>query len=267
MPESNTPQLKQDPKIIQTWMFRKWQEFPSLTFIFVFGAVVSLAIGIFTEFIIYWFLGVFLAMFAVYMMNSSLKSSSLMLSKDQFPRIFEIFERVCYKLGANPNHIRLYIKQSPVYNAFALGIIQKAVILHSSLVDDFTDEELEVVIAHEVAHIVSGHTVFLAFIPRQDIPFLELVTGFYSRNCEYTCDRAAVAVTKNVVSCVTAMLKLCAGAKVSKSIDYTSFGDQIKMAQYDIGVFLAELSSSHPVPVKRIKAILNFAKNHLEKRI
>jgi len=269
MPENNSEfsSLKKDPAVIHPWMYRKWEEFPALTFIFIFVAIVSLAIGLFSEYILYWLVGIVLTLFSVYMMNSSHKSSSLLLSKDQFPRIFDIFEKICIKMGENPNKIRIYIKQDPYYNAFAFGVLQKSVVLHSALVDDFTDEELAVVIAHEVAHISAGHTIFLSFIPRSDIQFLEVILGFYSRNCEYTCDRAAIAVTKSVVSSVTAMLKLVAGGKVSKSIDYTSFGEQIKISQYDFGVFLAELGSSHPVPVKRIKAMLTFAKDHLEKKI
>jgi len=270
MPE-NKPQdfnqLKQDTIVIQPWMYRKWQEFPALTFLFLFVILVSVAVGIFTELLLYWIGGIFLFIFNMYLMNSDFKSSALLLNKDQFPRIYEIFEKICIRMGANAKNIRLYITFSPVYNAFAFGVFQKSIVLHSSIVDDFTDKEIEVILAHELAHIMAGHTVVLSFLPQANLPFLDLFFGFYSRNTEYTCDRAAVAVTKDVTACVTAMLKLVAGAKVSKSIDYSTFGEQIKSVQYDLGVFLAELSASHPMPLKRIKATLNFAKNHLEKKI
>lgn len=259
--------FKSDPDFIKPWMYRKWQEFPSIAFVIVSFISVSVAIGVFSEFLVYWFLGIFGIIFNVYLANSYFKASALMLHRNQFPRLYTIFEEVCGKMGIVPNSIRLYIVQSPAYNAFAFGIFQKCVVFHSSLVDDFTDEELKVIMAHELAHIQAGHTIISSFLPQISNPVAELFLGFYSRNCEYSCDRAAVAVVKDVPAAVKAMLKLVAGGKISKSIDYTSFGDQIKSIKGDFGVFLAELTASHPVPTKRVREILRFAKGNLEKRV
>lgn len=264
MPDKS--EIKKDPEIILPWMYRKWEEFPSLFFGILLLFAVTIAFNAFTALIALWLLGLFLVLLLVYLENSNFKSRALLLNKSQLPHLYEIFERVCVRMGMNASEIRLFVQQDPTYNAFAFGIFQKAVIFNSSVVDDFSDDEIEVIMAHELAHLQAGHTIISSFVPRNSQYFSEIFLGFWSRNKEYTCDRAAVAVTKNVPACVRVQLKLAVGSKLSKSIDYSSFGEQIRSVKGDFGVWLAELMSTHPVTTKRIKAILDFSRETLEFR-
>ncbi len=265
MPENST-EFRKDPQIIKPWMYRKWQEFPSLAFLVASTFIVSAAIGLLTDLLNFWLFGLFLVIFLTYIENSRFKGSALLINKNQYPRLYEIFEKSCLRMGMNPNKIRLYIVYSPVYNAFAFGIFQKSVVFNSALIDDFEDQEIESIMVHELAHLDAGHTIITSFIPKINNPVVDFLSGFYSRNCEYTCDRAALAVTKNLPANITAHTKLMVGKNIAKSIDYSSFGDQIKSVKGDFGVWLAETASTHPINTKRVRALLRFANNHLEKR-
>ena len=268
MPDKNA-EIKKDPVVIESWMFRKKEEIPSLIYSIFLLILLSLLLNQFESLFYLWFIGIFLIIFTAYIMNSTEKGTSLLITRDQLPEIFELFEKLSNKLGVK--NVRLYIKQSPVYNAFAFGVFQKTIVLHSSLVDDFSKEELEFVLAHELGHIKAGHTVANAFIPKlPTLPFPfsivnEILSGFYDRNCEYTCDRCAIAVTKNPVAGVKTILKLMAGKSVVNKADFSSLADQIRGSR-DIGVWLAELVSTHPFPVKRINHMLKFSKEVLVKR-
>lgn len=266
MPEN---EIKKDPLIIESWMFRKKEEIPSLVYsIFLLG-LLSVLLDQFGTLLFWTFFGIFIIIFTTYIKNSREKAASLLITRDQLPEIYELFEKLSNKLGIK--NVRLYIKYSPDYNAFAFGVFQKAIVLHSALVDDFSKEELEFVLAHELGHIKAGHTVANAFIPKlPNLPFPfsiinDILSGFYDRNCEYTCDRCAVAVTKNPIAGVKTILKLMAGKSVVEKADFSSLADQIRGSR-DFGVWLAELVTTHPFPVKRINHILKFSKEVLLKR-
>jgi len=268
MPENNPEKYKSpEPEIIEAWMFRKKEELPSLLYSLYLLAFVVIISKTYSDFFYLWVGGILLFIIGSYLMNNSQRGRSLRVTHDQLPEIYEPFEKMCKKLGLK--NVNLYITQNPVYNAFSFGIVQKSVVFHSSLIDDFTQEEIEWVMAHELGHIKAGHTVLGVFIPRippslfSFIP--EIFFGFYHRNAEYTCDRCAVAVTKNPVAGVKATLKLIAGSKVAKRIDYSTFANQIRDAR-DFGVWLAELQASHPFGTKRINHILQFSKEVLIKK-
>lgn len=268
MADSNPEKYKSvEPEIIEAWMFRKKEELPSLLYALYLLSFFIILSNSFGNFIVFWLVGILFICLSIYTSNNSLRGRSLKINKDQLPELYLPFEKMCLQL--NLKNVNLYVTQNPVYNAFAFGILQKSVVFHSSLIDDFTQEEVEWVMAHELGHIKAGHTLLSAFIPRiPPSPFTfisEAIFGFYHRNAEYTCDRCAVALTKNPVSGVKATLKLIAGSKVAKRIDYSTFADQIRSAR-DFGVWFAELQASHPFGTKRINHILLFSKEVLIKK-
>jgi Zn-dependent protease with chaperone function len=268
MPENNPEKYKSpEPKIIEAWMFRKKEELPSLLYALYLLAFIIILFNSFGNFTYLWLTGIFITCLGIYIFNNTLRGMSLRVTRDQLPELYEPFEKMCQKLGLK--NVNLYVIQNPAYNAFAFGILQKSVVFHSSLIDDFSQDEVEWVMAHELGHIKAGHTLLNAFIPRippSPISFIpEIVFGFYNRNAEYTCDRCAVAVTKNPVAGVKATLKLIAGSKIAKKIDYSTFAEQIRGAR-DFGVWFAELQASHPFGTKRINHILQFSKEVLIKK-
>lgn len=104
--------------------------------------VVFIAVGI-------WFIIAYLGHSS--MINASAKSHSL-ARKDNM-RIYNLTENLCISVGMKMPKLRII--DSPALNAFASGINDDSytVTLTQGIIDKLDDDELEGVIAHELAHI------------------------------------------------------------------------------------------------------------------
>ena len=54
----------------------------------------------------------------------------------------------------------LYVSQTPVFNAGAYGVDDPFIVLHSAALELLDDDELRVLLAHEMGHVVSGHALY-----------------------------------------------------------------------------------------------------------
>jgi Zn-dependent protease with chaperone function len=92
--------------------------------------------------------------------RSELLGHSVKVSDRQFPRIQEIVKQCATTLDiAMPS---VYIVNQPTLNAATYGTNDDSFIMvHSALIDHFTDEELLTVIGHECGHIHNHHVVYL----------------------------------------------------------------------------------------------------------
>jgi heat shock protein HtpX len=104
--------------------------------------VVLIAVGL-------WFLIAYLSHSAIIKATSGART----LSRKENMRVYNLTENLCMSIGMPMP--KLYIIDSPVLNAFASGIDKNsyAVTLTSGIINRLNDEELEGVIAHELAHI------------------------------------------------------------------------------------------------------------------
>jgi Zn-dependent protease with chaperone function len=111
----------------------------------------------------------------------------------------------------------LFVQQSPVVNAFTGGVKRPVIVLHSSLIERLTDEEVLAVVAHEVGHIHAEHVLYLtaarliealAGAALASAPVAAIVTQIltgtmragllaWARRAELSCDRAALLVTQD----------------------------------------------------------------------
>src|SRR4029079_3040807 len=134
-----------------------------------------------------------------------------------FPRIHGLVRQCSDTL-----HIPIptvYIINNPTLNAATYGTTEDSFIMvHSALVDHFSDEELLTVIGHECGHIHNSHVVYLtalhyltrvagAFIPWIVIPAM-IPLNELSRRAEITCDRAGMLCSKNEQVAARALTKL-----------------------------------------------------------
>lgn len=91
-----------------------------------------------------------------YFANSAMiqaAAQSKPLERKENMRIYNLTENLCMSVGMKMP--QLFIIDSPALNAFASGINEKtyAVTLTTGIIEHLNDEELEGVIAHELAHI------------------------------------------------------------------------------------------------------------------
>lgn len=96
-----------------------------------------------------WFLIAWMSHSAIIRMSTGSRS----LDRKENMRVYNILENLCI---ANGLHMpKLYIINDTSLNAFASGLSSRsyAISLSSGIIDKLTDDELEGVIAHELAHI------------------------------------------------------------------------------------------------------------------
>ena len=124
-----------------------------------------------------------------------------------------------------PTVPELYVSQTPVFNAGAYGVDEPFVVLHSAALELLGEEELRVLIAHEMGHVVSGHSLYrtiaeiLLAVSLGSLPFLagvallpiRLAILEWSRKAELSADRAGLLGSQNMLASQQLFMKM-AGA-------------------------------------------------------
>jgi Zn-dependent protease with chaperone function len=210
-------------------------------------------------------------------------ASAVRVTPRQCGRIHTLLEEACSILDVPLP--ALFLTQTPIVNAFALGREKPLMVLHTGLVEHMTEEELLGVIAHELGHIHCGHTVYL--IPllllhalakeggRQlgvgellSTPILMALLE-WQRKAEYSADRAAVLVTQNPDAMFSALFKLTGGSpKIFEQMDREEYLKQAEeFDRLDDGKLnrwykvALERGKSHPNPVIRAREILRYGES------
>jgi Zn-dependent protease with chaperone function len=201
-----------------------------------------------------------------------LLGQSVKVSDRQFPRIHGITKRACDTLQiAMP---QVFVVNSPIFNAGTFGTNEDSfVIVHSALIDQYSDEELLTVIGHECGHIHNSHVAYLTalhyltymagmFLPWILQPAL-VALRTWSRRAEVTCDRAGMLVSKDQKAAERAITKLAVGSsKLYEEFNVDAFLEQNEEGSHGIGKYM-EVFASHPWLPKRVLAMRVFAESRL----
>ncbi|MEP6923349.1 MAG: M48 family metallopeptidase [Pyrinomonadaceae bacterium] len=213
----------------------------------------------------------------------SFMASAVRVTPTQCPDLHAKLQIACTTLGVDMPE--LYVQQNPIVNAFTGGVDKPVIVLHSSLIERLSDEEVLAVVAHEVGHIHAEHVLYLtaarliealATVALSATPIVgiikELITATmrgallaWARRAELSCDRAALLVVQDPHIIGRTMMKLCGGTFATK-VDYEQFLLQARDFQknYDekkLDRFWADILSSgmsHPFPVWRVSEILKW---------
>jgi Zn-dependent protease with chaperone function len=194
---------------------------------------------------------------------------------NQFPRVHNLAVRCAETLGiAVPT---MYIVNNPQANAATYGTNDDSfIMIHSGLVDHFSDEELMSVIGHECGHIHNSHVVYLTamhYLKTMASIFLSwiampagLALSGWSRRAEITCDRAGMLCSKSLDVSTRALAKLALGShKLYDELNMEAFLDQYEEGKDGVGKY-AEITASHPWLPKRVKALRTFAESSLYRK-
>ena len=207
--------------------------------------------------------------------KNQLLGNAVRVGPKQFPRVHNLVLQCAETLGITPP--TLYITNSPVMNAMTFGTNDDSfIIVHSALVDYFTDEELLSVIGHEAGHIHNSHVVYLTalyYLRHMASIFLkwivvpaEIALASWLRRAEITCDRAGLLCCKDVEVSSRALAKLALGSnKLSAEFNIDAFADQYQESKEGVGRY-AEITASHPWISRRMKAIKAFSESELYRR-
>ncbi len=208
-------------------------------------------------------------------LRNQLLGSAVRVSDRQFPRIQRIAQHCADTLHIAVPHI--YIVNEPHLNAATYGTNEEAfVMVHSALVDHYTDEELMTVIGHECGHIHNSHVVYLTALHvltrvagalvRWAMEPAVVALLAWSRRAEITCDRAGMLCSKSTEVSGRALTKLALGSrKLYEEFNLEAFLEQYEEGKEGIGKYM-EAFASHPYLPKRVLAMRVFGESALYKK-
>ena len=207
-------------------------------------------------------------------------SSTIKCSEKQFPRVTSLLNEAVNILDAEQTP-EIYVAQSPVLNAGAIGVDKPFISLNSELVRHFSDEELLGVIAHELAHVMSGHVLYktllwlltnmglmLLQLPLSQLVLMGIVAALkeWDRKSELSADRAALLVTQDAKVAYTTLMKLAGGFQddqmnidefFAQADEYDSHGNVVDSVYKTLNL----ITQSHPFPVLRINDLKHWYEN------
>ncbi|HEY9640053.1 MAG TPA: M48 family metallopeptidase [Coleofasciculaceae cyanobacterium] len=207
-------------------------------------------------------------------------ASSILVSEQQLPDLHKLLLEACQILDLEPP--QLYIRQNPSPNAytFAMRGKQPFVVIHTSLIELLTPDEIQAVIAHELGHLKCEHSVYLTLAnlmvlaAGQFLPFGGLLTQSlqtqilqWVRCAEFTCDRAALLVAQDPRVVASVLMKLTGGSpSLSPQLNLDAFLDQARSYEAigtdELSKMLKQVRTeqlTHPVPVLRALEIDRWA--------
>ncbi len=207
-------------------------------------------------------------------------ASSILVGENQLPHLYQLLVEACQVLDLEQPE--LYVRQHPAPNAYTLAMRGEKpfVVLHTSLIDLLTPDEIQAVIAHELGHLKCEHGVYLtlANIVVLAAGQLNAIGGLIAQSlqeqmlawircAEFTCDRAALLATQDPRVVASVLMKLTGGSPtLAPMLNLDAFLDQARsydhISESELGQMLQQAQTSqltHPLPVLRAREIDRWA--------
>jgi Zn-dependent protease with chaperone function len=143
----------------------------------------------------------------------------------QRPRLNALYTEVLETLDWETRP-QLYVTQTPFVNAGAVGFDQPFIVMNSGTLAALNEEEQRFILAHELGHIMSGHTTYRTIaiivitVGVTNLPFLagmallpfQLALLEWYRMSELSCDRAGLLGTQDMEVAMASFMKLAGGS-------------------------------------------------------
>jgi Zn-dependent protease with chaperone function len=199
-------------------------------------------------------------------------SSAVRVSQNQYPKLYTVLNNIVdtFDWPYTPN---LFVTQSPFWNAGAMGVKEPFIIINSSMLKHFDESEIIAVIAHEMGHIMSGHSLYktllwlltkvsLNVIPMASLFVTPILAALYEwdRKSELTADRAGLLAVQDGAPSYNVLMKM-AGAEDLTEVNLNEFFNQAQEYENQkslldgIHKILNQLWASHPFPVIRLREL------------
>jgi Zn-dependent protease with chaperone function len=153
-----------------------------------------------------------------------MQANAIKTSETQYPDIHRALRDTCEVLDWPVPE--LYVSQSPIVNAGALGVDEPFIVLQSSLVEVLDEGGLHAVIGHEVGHIISEHALYrtvlnlLLSLSRAASPLISsamipimLALLEWNRKSELSCDRAGLLAVQDLDVSLGALAAMAGGIR------------------------------------------------------
>ena len=175
---------------------------------------------------------------------------AVLIGPTQRPQLYAMYKEVLEALDwpeTGQPEPQLYVTQTPIANAGAVGFGNPFIVISSGTLELLEPEEQRFVLAHEVGHIITGHTtyrtiaVIVLFFGMSALPLLasiallpfQLALLEWYRKSELSADRAGLLGTQDTRTSLMTFLKLAGGRSFGDEIDLDAYLAQA--AEYDVG--------------------------------
>ncbi|MEQ1693269.1 MAG: M48 family metallopeptidase, partial [Gemmatimonas sp.] len=175
---------------------------------------------------------------------------AVLIGPTQRPQLYAIYKEVLEALDwpqtghAEP---QLYVTQTPIANAGAVGFGNPFIVISSGSLELLEPDEQRFVLAHEVGHIITGHTTYrtialiVLFFGMSALPLLasiallpfQLALLEWYRKSELSADRAGMLGTQDPRGSLMTFLKLAGGRSMGDAIDLDAYLAQAE--EYEVG--------------------------------
>lgn len=232
-------------------------------------------------------------------------SNMVQISENQIPKIYNMVNSICKKIGIEMPDLYLKLDRSP--NAYAFGTEKFTVVIHSGLIECFEDDEIYAVLAHECGHIACEHMLYhtigklvlsggefgldslsgmlaskgivgsiIGNVVSLADSALELALYHWSRCSELSADRIAIICCGSASPVIETMMRLAGGTKhidseinkdlfISQAEEYQKLAAENKINK--TLEFLLTKNNSHPLLAVRAYEAQKFASSEEFKSI
>ncbi len=202
------------------------------------------------------------------------QGNAVRVGPTQFPTLWGLHVENCATFGWEVIP-ELYVTQTPVFNAGAYGIDNPFIVIHSSALELLDIDEQRVLLAHELGHVMSGHSLYrtiaeimllvsLGVLPvLASLILLPVKMAFleWSRKSELSADRAGLLGSQDLAATMRLFMKMAGGGNTAnirpgdlnlepfmqQANEYAASNDGLDLV-YKI---VATLALTHPMNVVR----------------
>jgi Zn-dependent protease with chaperone function len=146
------------------------------------------------------------------------QANAIRVGPTQFPKLWTMHVEACTTFDW-PVVPELYVSQTPVFNAGAYGVDNPFIVLHSAALELLDDDELRVLLAHELGHVISGHAFYrtiaaiLFLVSASALPFLAGIALLPVRKSELSADRAGLLGSQDPMASQRLFMRMAGGVR------------------------------------------------------
>jgi len=183
------------------------------------------------------------------------------------PELANLVNNCAVRLGSGS--FRTFIAPGNTLNAYTFGLVEpQVVVVYAGVMSIMVADELRFVIGHELGHVRLGHTWLnslmggMSGIPSPYLAAILLYFAFrwWNRACEYSADRAGLLACGKPEKAASALIKLAGGSFAARSAEGRQQAlNRIEAEDDRLENNLREVISTHPMTVRRLKALREYA--------
>jgi Zn-dependent protease with chaperone function len=154
------------------------------------------------------------------------QGNAVRVGPTQFPRLWQLHNE-CVTTFDWPMVPELYVSQTPFFNAGAYGIDTPFIVVHSAAIELLDEDELRVLLAHELGHVISGRALYhtiAAILAMMSLGALPMLAGLavlpirlafleWSRKSELSAHRAGLLGGQDIVAAQRMDMKMAGGGR------------------------------------------------------